>query len=176
MNRLAQNLAAVVAAAGVLMPGLSWAASAAAPKPSCVSADEATAFRLRHLQSRLMVAGLSCGQRDAYNAFVTANMTTLNKYGPNLITYYKRAGGSPALNRYVTDLANAVASIRSEDPVAFCTHTWNVFWELSEKAADLLDVAAANPVPAISQPALCAIPAEKPAPKPAPTAQQAKAP
>jgi hypothetical protein len=142
----------------------------AAPKTACVSADEAAAFRLRHLQSRLMVAGLSCGQRDAYNEFVTANKGVLGKYGPQLITYYNRSGGQAALNRYVTDLANAVSSIRAEDPTAFCTHTWNVFWELQEDPALLMDLAAANPVPAVSQPVPCASPAEKPAP------QQAKAP
>jgi hypothetical protein len=139
------------------------AKSAAAPKSQCASKDESVAFRLRHLQSRLMVAGLSCGQKDAYNTFVTANMSTLGNYGPHLIKYYSRAGGAAALNKYVTDLANAAASIRSEDPVAFCTHTWNMFLELQDQPAVLLDVAAANPLPAISQPAPCAIPAEKPA-------------
>ncbi len=140
------------------------AKSAAAPKSSCASIDEATAFRLRHLQSRLMVAGLSCGQKDAYNTFVTANMSTLGNYGPHLIKYYNRAGGSTALNKYVTDLANAAASIRAEDPEAYCTHTWNMFLEMQDQPAALMDVAAANPLPAVSQPAPCAIPAEKPAP------------
>lgn len=157
---IASVLAAATSAVGA--PG-AWAASAAAaPKVMCVSNDEAVAFRLRHLQSRLMVAGLSCGQKDAYNAFATNHKPTLATYGPYLLTYYKRAGGPTQLNRYVTDLANAVASIRSDDPEAFCNHTWTVFWELEQDPQQLLDLAAANPVPAISQPAPCAVPAERP--------------
>lgn len=171
--------AAATAVAPVKAPAASAPKSvavktAAAPKQAakqmCVSADEATAFRLRHLQSRLMVAGLSCGQKDAYNTFVNTHKITLGDYGPHLIKYYNRTGGQAALNKYVTDLANAAASIRSDDPVAFCTHTWSMFLGLAETPDELLNVAAANPLPAVSQPAPCAIPAEKPA------QQQAKTP
>jgi hypothetical protein len=139
----------------------------AALAESCASADEVDAFRLRHLQSRLMVAGLSCGQREAYNAFMTRHKPDFGGFGPRLIAYYQRAGGGlSALNRYVTDLANAAASIRSDDPVAFCTHTWAVFWALEQDPTQLKDMAAANPVPAISQPALCTIPLNRPKPTP----------
>jgi hypothetical protein len=130
----------------------------------CASADEAEAFRLRHLQSRLMVAGLSCGQKDAYNSFVIRHKPELGGFGPRLVAYYQRSGGQAALNRYVTDLANAAASIRSDDPAAFCNHTWAMFWELEQNPDRLRDLAAANPVPAVSQPALCSIPPERPTP------------
>jgi hypothetical protein len=130
----------------------------------CASAEEAEAFRLRHLQSRLMVAGLSCGQKDAYNSFVLRHKPELGGFGPRLTAYYQRSGGQAALNRYVTDLANAAASIRSHDPFAFCNHTWTMFWELEQNPAQLRDIAAANPIPAITQPALCAIPPERPKP------------
>ncbi len=135
----------------------------AAVADPCASADEVEAFRLRHLQSRLMVAGLSCGQRDAYNSFMTRHKPQFGGYGPILISYYKRIGtGQDALNRYVTQLANAAASIRSDDPVAFCTHTWATFWEIEQDPAQLSNIAAANPIPAISQPALCSIPVARP--------------
>jgi len=130
----------------------------------CASAEEAEAFRLRHLQSRFMVAGLSCGQKDAYNTFVMRHKPELGGFGPRLTAYYQRGGGQAALNRYVTDLANAAASIRSDDPTAFCNHTWAMFWELEQNPARLRDMAAANPIPAISQPVLCAIPPERPKP------------
>lgn len=143
----------------------SLAAPAAVAAEKCASADEVEAFRLRHLQTRLMVAALSCGQKDAYNQFITFHRDLLGTYGPRLITYYNRAGGAKALNQYVTDLANAAAAIRSDDPEAFCAHTWNVFWELSEKPADLTTLAAANPIPAVSQPSVCVAPVKAPAPK-----------
>jgi hypothetical protein len=124
--------------------------------PACVSELEAEAFRLRHFQSRLMVAGLSCGQRDAYNEFMTRHKAELSVYGPVLITYYRRTGGGEsALNRYVTDLANAAASIRAENAQSYCNHTWNVFWQLQQEPFQLRTLAAVNPVPGISQPSLC---------------------
>ena len=131
----------------------------------CASADEVEAFRLRHLLSRLMVAGLSCGHKDAYNTSVTRYQPDLGRFGPRLIAYYKRSSGDDvALNRYVTDLANAAASIRSDDPMAFCTHAWKMFWELDQDPAELWTLAAANPIPAIGQPVLCTIPVERPKP------------
>jgi len=147
-----------------VMVAVALVAAGPARAGSCASADEVEAFRLRHLQSRLMVAALSCGQQDAYNAFVTRHKAELGGFGPRLIAYYKRAGGGTmALNRYITELANAAAAIRADDPVAFCTHTWNVFWELEQNPGRLADLAAANPLPAIAQPTLCAIPAPRPA-------------
>ena len=148
------------AVAALVLVAMTPLAALAGP---CASADEVEAFRLRHLQSRLMVAGLSCGQRDAYNSFMTRHKPYLGGYGPRLIAYYQRSGGGQAaLNSYVTQLANAAASIRSDDPVAFCTHTWNTFWEIEQNPAQLSDIAATNPIPAIDQPVLCSIPVPRP--------------
>lgn len=165
---LRAGFCAIVAAVAGL-----WAPMALAVN-TCVSSEEAEAFRLRHLQTRLMVAGLSCGQQDAYNAFVTLHKPTLGDYGPRLIGYYKRSGGGQAaLNRYVTELANAAAAIRSDDPEAFCTETWNVFWTLQEEPEKLETLAAANPIPAVSQPVPCAMPAEQSATASQPQTQTA---
>jgi hypothetical protein len=136
--------------AAFFMVAVASLASTAVAAELCASADEVEAFRLRHLQSRLMVAGLSCGQKDAYNTFVTRHKPDLGRFGPRLIAYYKRSGGGDAaLNRYVTELANAAASIRSDDPMAFCAHAWNMFWELEQDPTELTTLAAANPIPAI---------------------------
>src|SRR5882724_5487439 len=83
---------------------------------SCVRTDEATAFSLRHLQSRLMVAALSCNQRDAYNTFVTRFQSELSDGGRNLISYFDRNGGKTALNSYITEIANAAGLDRASDP------------------------------------------------------------
>src|SRR5688572_13566546 len=69
---------------------------------TCITAEEATAFSLRHLQSRLMVAGLACNQRDAYNNFVESFRPPLADAGADLIAYFQRTGGGQsALNRHV---------------------------------------------------------------------------
>ncbi|MSO98332.1 MAG: hypothetical protein EXR11_08960 [Rhodospirillaceae bacterium] len=156
MTRLTRAiLALIVAVAPILfMPGMARA-------EVCASAEENQAFQLRHLQSRLVVAALSCGQADAYNAFVTRHKPDLGRYGPRLIGYYNRTGsGQAALNRYVTGLANAAASIRAADPVGFCTQTWQVFWDLEQDPSQLLTLAAAHPISSISQPALCEVSAD----------------
>lgn len=151
MTRPTQAIFALIMAIApvVFMPGSAWA-------EVCASAEENEAFQLRQLQSRLMVAALSCGQADAYNAFVTHHKPDLGRYGPRLISYYNRTdGGQAALNRYVTGLANAAASIRAGDPVGFCTQTWQVFWDLEQDPSQLLTLAAAHPISLISQPTPC---------------------
>ena len=134
---------------------------------ACVSSEEAEAFRLRHLQTRLMVAGLSCGQQDAYNAFVSRLQPMLSGYGPRLIGYFKRAGGGQAaLNRYITELANAAAVIRSANPATFCAQTWDAFWTLQQEPEQLTVIAAANPIPSIRDPEPCAVPDQQSAASP----------
>ena len=59
----------MLAVAGIAAVLGSSAMAASAPLP-CASDDEARGFVLRHLQSKLMVAALSCNQRDAYNTFM----------------------------------------------------------------------------------------------------------
>jgi hypothetical protein len=133
---------------------LTLAGSAGAAQP-CANSQEADAIYVRHLQSRLMVAALSCGQQDAYNAFVSRHKADLGLYGPLLITYFQRAGGAKALNGFVTDLANAAAAIRAANPEAFCNQTWTMFWSLQQRPGDLRALAPSQIIPGVAQPAAC---------------------
>jgi hypothetical protein len=149
---MARSVVVIFAAAALtaLMP---FAAAAEMP---CASNEEARGFTLRHLQSRLMVAALSCNQRDAYNSFVQRFMVDLTSGGKALIAYFERTGGgASALNRHVTDLANGAGLHRASDPDGFCAATWRMFWELEQKPEQLSDIATRSLIPAITLPRAC---------------------
>jgi hypothetical protein len=130
----------------------------AAERP-CASLGELEALQIRHLQSRFVVAALSCGQEDAYNAFVARFQPELAAHGAKLIGYYQKvAGGTDALNKAVTELANAASKLRAEDPVGFCTATWNLFWSLENEPERLAAASAATFMYDVALPAQCQTP------------------
>lgn len=127
---------------------------------ACMTAEEATAFSLRHLQTRLMVAGLACNQRDAYNNFVEAFRPPLSDAGADLTGYFQRTGGGQtALNRHVTELANVAGLYRAENPDGFCQDTWNMFLLLQDEPTALESQAIASVMHRAGAPALCVAPA-----------------
>lgn len=127
---------------------------------TCITAQEARAFSLRHMQSRLMVAGLACNQRDAYNNFVESFRPPLADAGSDLIGYFQRTGGGQtALNRHITELANVAGLYRAENPEGFCEETWNMFLLLEEEPSELEAQAVAHMLKDAGAPALCAGPA-----------------
>lgn len=127
---------------------------------TCMTAQEARAFSLRHLQSRLMVAGLACNQRDAYNNFVESFRPGLADAGTDLIGYFQRTGGGQtALNRHVTELANVAGLYRASSPEEFCQETWNMFLLLAEEPTALDTQAVAHVMKDAGAPALCVAPA-----------------
>jgi len=109
----------------------------------CVSREESEAFQLRQLQSRLMVAALSCNQSIAYNAFVQHYQPRLAAAGNSLRSYFQRTGGGePALNRHITALANVAGLSRAEAPENFCGDTWTMFLLLEDEEEQLPIIAA----------------------------------
>jgi hypothetical protein len=90
-------------------PGL--AASKAKPQKAqlCASDRDLAALNARVLQTELMVAALSCGERERYNAFVTTYQQVLADRGQALQALFKRTQGARAntgLNAFITKLAN----------------------------------------------------------------------
>lgn len=143
----------MISAAVALLLGVS-STGAMAAEP-CATPEETAAFQVRHLQSRFMVAALSCNQADAYNGFVTRFQPVLAEMGRKLVAYYSRAGGTPALNRAVTVLANTASQLRGADPQGFCTATWNLFWELGQTPDQLAPAAARHVMTAAPLPQTC---------------------
>lgn len=152
----------LAAASFAAVLGSSAMASAAAMP--CASNDEARGFVLRHLQSKLMVAALSCNQRDAYNTFMQRFMPELTSSGKAFAAYFTRTGlGTPALNSHVTEIANAAGLSRAANP-RYCEATWQLFWDLQQEPERLVEYAAENQM-MMAMPQSC--PAVAPAVRPA---------
>jgi hypothetical protein len=137
-------------------PATAYASDAA----RCVSADEADAFQLRALQNRLMVAALSCNQQTAYNTFVEKFQGELTSAGKSMRSYYMRTGGGEAaLNRHMTELANAAGLLRAKAPDDFCNDTWTMFLLLQDEPMELPTIAAKHEMSSVATPHQCAAPA-----------------
>ena len=177
MNRNLARYAASVALAGLVaaaVPATAFAKDAA----NCVSSDEADAFRMRDLQSRLMVAALSCNQLTAYNTFVERFRPSLASAGKQITAYHKRTGGGEAaLNRHMTELANAAGLSRAEAPEKYCGDTWAMFLLLEDEPSGLPTMVAKYQ-PGVATPAQCSMqdaPANAPVTVMAPAAPAAPA-
>ena len=163
-RRLSYGLLTLALGAAILAPPATAStthtgahkAHAVVPTVPCAQEDETPAFAMRHLQSRLMVAALSCNQSGAYNTFVQQFGPALSNSGDKLVAYYHRTGGgSAALNQQVTDIANAAGRSRADDPNGYCQKTWTVFWELEQTPERLLQIAFDNLVERMSLPPSC---------------------
>jgi hypothetical protein len=132
--------------------------AATAAEMKCASLEEAAAFRMRHLQSRFMVAALGCNQQAAYNTFVETFRPELVNAGNRITAYFTRTGGGQnALNRHITELANAAGLARAEDPNGFCTQAWELFWRLGQDPAVLVGIAETHVLAVADQPRSCSV-------------------
>ena len=89
---------------------------------NCYSDAEATAARVRVMQTDFMVAALSCDTqgvpevRQRYTILVKQYAGEMAVHGRALIAYFQRYGGSRALDTFVTSLANELALSASTTP------------------------------------------------------------
>lgn len=123
----------------------------------CARATDVDAFVIRDLQSRLMVAGLACGQRAAYNSFVVLHESELGRAGRRLREYFREhSGGQRALDRHVTRSANAASMRMSEDRDLYCTRTAALFRDLlGETKTAVANVARGVPLRSVEKPTAC---------------------
>jgi hypothetical protein len=126
-------------------------AAGSARAETCADQNARRSLEVRVLQSELMVAALTCGQRQNYNAFVTTFRPVLKTQGAQLRTFfvqnYGLKNGPKRLNKLVTRLANS-ASQRSltQSTQAFCAQTEARFKQLlSSDAKTLFTLARTNP-------------------------------
>jgi len=121
--------ARTVGAAALLAATVVGGAQAA----DCVGSHERDSLTVRALQSRLMVAALSCGARADYNSFVTRYRPYLANHGYELRKYFRKlygAGFNHAMNRYVTALANGASQVSIADRGGFCNESRAAFTDL----------------------------------------------
>lgn len=120
----AAALAAMVAAAANANP---------AAASQCANREEAAALHVRSLQTWMVVASLSCGLVDDYNAFVLKFRPALQSHGDTLVSYFQRAyggAGTSKLNRYVTLLANQASALSLKDRATYCARTAEMYDEM----------------------------------------------
>ena len=116
----------------------------------CAAPGENSALQTRVLQSELMVAALSCNQRDNYNTFVRRFGGELTDLGANLKRYFSRAhggkGGAPAMNSLVTNLANEASQRAMGYRGDYCNDSASLFTAvLAVPPRELSSFAASRP-------------------------------
>ncbi|MDF1747552.1 MAG: hypothetical protein P1V34_01625 [Alphaproteobacteria bacterium] len=135
------GMVAAVFAASFSLSGIAQAClSTVAPKHTL-------ALSVRTLQSDMMVAALSCNEREHYNAFAIKFRPEIQKQGGALKSYFQSLHGQNAtreINSYVTDLANFAAVRQAENRNSFCGGAASAFAALLENpSADLYKIALA---------------------------------
>jgi hypothetical protein len=138
---------------------------------SCLQPAEQTSFQVRGLQSQLMVAAITCGKENEYNAFVRKYQRDLHNAYLGIQSHYRRTlGAGPGqreLDNYITQLANAQSQDGIRAGSHFCSLATPLF-SLAMQPADLNSLAAfavernlVNPVAANECPAGGAQPAAR---------------
>lgn len=145
MGFYARTARRVVCGASMLSMLLGGAAVAGV----CASPRENAALQTRVLQSELMVAALTCGQRDKYNSFVRRFSGELTDQGSRLKSYFSRAHGgrgTSEMNSLVTNLANEASQRAMGYRGNFCGDFGVLFDSvLNVSPPQLTDFAASRP-------------------------------
>ncbi|CAH2602143.1 conserved exported protein of unknown function [Rhodovastum atsumiense] len=113
--RLLPGFAVLVLAAGSALPGQA--------AEQCLQAAEKTAFEVRALQSQLMVAALTCGQQDDYNAFVQRSQPVLMGAYQQIAAHFERlygGAGEEQRDAYLSELANVQSQDMARRGNLFC--------------------------------------------------------
>lgn len=131
-------------AAAVLLCAVAATPAAAQQKAKgsfCASDQDLAALNARVLQTELMVAALSCGERQRYNDFVTTYQSVLTERGHSLQALFKRVHGAQGVRRmdaFVTKMANDSSQQVREKGAEYCAFAGDLFEEvLAARPADL---------------------------------------
>lgn len=114
---------------------------------ACALRNEKQALDIRAMQSHLMVAALSCGERNNYNKFIKEHSGELIQNGGYLKKYFKRNYKDNAegqMNKFITALANE-SSKKSLDTNSdkFCAEANQMFSRVrTAKVSRVSDFAA----------------------------------
>jgi hypothetical protein len=117
----------------------------------------AAALKTAAVQQELMVAGLTCGDISAYNRFVVAYQSGLQKSDADLMAYFRSRDGSEAgYDSYKTKLANIAAGRSSADTARYCAAASREFAAATAKGQTLENFISADRL-LIAAPEACAI-------------------
>ncbi len=141
-RRLALAGGLTVGLATMAVPAVGLAADA------CATPKDLAALNARVLQTELMVAALTCGEKARYNAFVMGFKGVLGDHGRSLRTLFTRvhgAGGKRRLNGFVTKLANDASQGSLAARGGYCTNASALFEEVLNTPPSDFDALAAKP-------------------------------
>ena len=114
---------------------LACIASTADAGKACALENEKLALDTRAMQSRLMVAALSCGERQKYNSFIKQFQSELINGGKDLKKYFIRnynADAEKQMNKFITSLANeASKNSLNNNPENFCAGESKLFDQIN---------------------------------------------
>jgi hypothetical protein len=99
-----------------------WAAAAVAS--GCARPADMNALKTAAMQQKLMVAALSCGESQSYNAFVRAYQKELQASDKALQNYFRRVNaktGTQDYHAHKTRLANANSMAVINDMTGYCS-------------------------------------------------------
>ena len=134
MNRQVATIAAAIMISGVASTATAY---------EDYSRAEWDSLNIRHLQSELMVAALSCGLRPQYNAMVKRFEAELIDRGQDLKQLFRRTFGSASqreLDRFVTALANQSSTRSLSRGASYCAESAQLFDEILSLPATSLAV------------------------------------
>lgn len=146
--------------AATLVAACVSAIPAAAAGPQCATAREAEALRVRSLQNKLMVAALTCGEAERYDAFILQYDLVLSAKGHVMSAYFSRRHGGKRVKRlmddYVTEQANQHSLDSMRNRGAFCQEAGETLSALLDGGEEtLLASATAIPDDRIAGPLVC---------------------
>lgn len=120
-----------VALVAVLAAGAVGVAEAA----PCIRLADEPVLNTRVMQTELMVAALSCDQRESYNQMVRRFEPELVEKGRSLKRLFEKVYGRGAhnqLNKYVTQLANEASQRSASEGRGFCAAMATIFERIQE--------------------------------------------
>ena len=122
----------------------------AAMAGGCMRSAEQQAFNIIGLKSSLMVAALSCSQRDQYDTFMTEFQPHILAEQHVMDSYFRRTGGHYGQAReddYVTLLANSQSEAGITEGAVTCKNDSQMFQQVLalKTTTDLDQFAEANP-------------------------------
>jgi hypothetical protein len=131
LTRHVSRVALVAALAGALVVPAATAQAVPCPATGAGKLSKGDiSIEVRRLQTKLMVAALSCRARSDYNEFIMTHRPSLQSYGKAIKAEFRRRygrAGSKELNRFVTRLANEASARSNADRAAFCADASALF-------------------------------------------------
>jgi hypothetical protein len=103
------------------------------------------ALNTRVLQTELMVAALSCDERNRYNDFARSYQPVLIARADDLRAFFRKQGGDSRMNALVTRLANDASQASQKRAHDYCQFAGELFEEVLQAPPETINTIADKP-------------------------------